>query len=152
MKAVQYVRPGGAVGRSLVVVAGVFVLALVSAAAGGASSGGSFCGVSKGVAKNLVNIQSQLQTAPGPTKLKAEYGAITSAEPALRASAPGSLKGSLNTVLVLLNSVASDLRQANWNIAGLLPHMSSLEVKLNKADPSILKLKAYYRTTCKFDV
>ena len=151
MKAVQSV-PGGAVGRSLVAVAGVFVLALGSAAAGGAASGGRFCGVSKGVANNLVNIQSQLQKAPGPAALKADYGAITSAEPALRASAPRSLKRSLNTVLVFLNSVASELRQANWNIAGLLPHMSSLQVKLNKADPAISKLKAYYRTTCKFDV
>jgi hypothetical protein len=132
MKAVQSV-PGGAVGRSLVAVAGVFVLALGSAAAGGAASGGRFCGVSKGVAKNMVNIQSQLQKAPGPAELKADYGAITSAEPALRASVPRSLKRSLN-------------------IAGLLPHMSSLQVKLSKADPAISRLKAYYRTTCKFDV
>ncbi len=28
----------------------------------------------------------------------------------------------------------------------------SLQVKLNKADPAISKLKVYYRTTCKFDV
>ena len=62
------------------------------------------------------------------------------------------MKWCLNTVPGFLNSGRSELRQANWNIAGLLPHMSSLQVKLSKADPAISRLKAYYRTTCKFDV
>src|SRR5690349_15338432 len=84
-----------------------------AASAGTTHSGGSFCGVSKGVASELVNLQKQLQSAPSPTRLKAEFGAITAAEPSLKSSAPGSLKAPVKNLLSLANEIAADLKAGN---------------------------------------
>jgi hypothetical protein len=113
------------------------------------SAAASFCSVSKGVAANLVNLENQLKSAPPPTRLKAEYGTILSAEPALRSSVPGSLKVKLNLVLNLANTIAADLKNANWNVSGLAPYYSSLTVKFTKAKPSFDTLSNYWEGTCK---
>jgi hypothetical protein len=129
-------------------------LLLSSAAVAGAAPARSddFCGVSKNIAVNLGNLSNTLRSASSPTQLKAKWGAIISAEPKLKSSAPASLKGNLNTVLTLANNIDTDLKKANWSITGLLPYMGTLTVQLTKATPSINALKQYYRTTCKFDV
>jgi len=123
-----------------------------AAPAGARTSSGNFCAVSKGVATYLGNLSGQLTSAPTPTKLKAEWTAIISAGPKLKAAAPGSLKGNLTTVLNLANTIGADLKKANWSIAGLLPHMGTLTTQMTRATPAINSLKNYYRTTCKFDV
>ena len=122
------------------------VLVLASAATAGASradagsSTGNFCGVSKNVAQYLVSLEDQLRSSPAPTKLKAEFGAITRAEPALKSSAPASLKGHVNQVLAFANVVGADLKKANWNVAGLLPYVASLQVQEAKVKPSLTAL------------
>ena len=130
----------------------VSVAAVGAASSGPRSAGASFCVASKNVASDLVNIQKQLQSAPNPTRLKAEYGAIIAAEPALRSSAPGNLKGNVNTVLTLANNIAGYLKKANWSITGILPYVSTIEVQVNKAKPSLDALDHYYKVTCKFKV
>ena len=143
--------------RPAALLVGVLACFLGSVAAAGASSstsasGGSFCNVSKGVAMNLVNISKQIRTPSSPARLKAEWGAIISAAPALKSSAPASLKVTVVKVLAFASLIDTDLKKANWNIAGLLPYESSLVAQDKKAEPSISALKAYYRGTCKFDV
>jgi len=115
-------------------------------------SDGRFCAASKNVAHYLVDISKQLTSVPGPTKLKAEYGAIKAAEPALKSSAPGRLKPNVVKVLTFADTIAAHLAKANWNIAGLLPYVSSLQAQEARVGPSLSALKTYYRTTCKFDV
>jgi hypothetical protein len=137
-----------------VVIVGVAVLALMSAAAAGASRSraASFCSVSNGVAKTLSNLQKTLQSAPTPVRLKAEWGEIDAAAPSLKSSAPGNLKAPMTKVLGVAGLIETDLKKANWQVAGLLPYESSLEVQMNKAKPSLNALDAYWRGTCKFKV
>jgi hypothetical protein len=132
------------------------LLVLGSATAAGASPTGArsseanFCAVSKGVAQYLVNLQSQLGSASSPTRTKAVWGAIMSAEPSIKSSAPGSLKGDVNRVYVAATAINADLKKANWNVAGLLPYVSSLNAQMTKAKPSLNRLDNYWRGTCKF--
>ena len=81
------------------------------------------------MAQYLVSLSDQLSSRPAPTKLKAEFGAITRAEPALKSSAPTSLKGHVNRVLGFANVVGAELKKANWNIARLLPYVATLQVQ-----------------------
>jgi hypothetical protein len=132
------------------------LLVLGSATAAGAtptgarSSEASFCAVSKGVAQYLVKLQSQLSSASSPTRTKAVWGAIMSAEPSIKSSAPGSLKGDVNRVYVAATVINADLKKANWNVAGLAPYVSSLNAQMTKAKPSLNRLDNYWRGTCKF--
>ena len=143
-----------AVGDRRTVTALTAALALAFCAAGAAQAGttrsADFCSVSKGVAKQLSNIQGSLTSASGPAELKAKWGAITSAEPALKSTAPGKLKKPLNNVLGLANLVAGYLQSAGWNIAGLLPHQATLTVRLTKVQPSLAALDKYWKGTCHF--
>ena len=111
-----------------------------------------FCSVSKGVANNLVNLQKQLQSAPAPTRLKAEFGSILAAAPALKSSAPGSLKMPVTNLLTLANEIAGYLKAGNWSIVSLLPHQATLSVQFAKAKPWIASLDTYYKGTCHFKV
>jgi hypothetical protein len=134
------------------VAAATVSLALVASAGARSSqerTAASFCSVSKGVAHNLVNLENELKSAPPPTRLKAEYVTILSAEPSLKSSVPGNLKVQLNSVLGLANTIAADLKAANWNIAGLAPHYSSLTVQFTKVKPSFNTLSTYWQGTCK---
>jgi hypothetical protein len=144
------------VGDRRIVTALTAVAALALCAAGAIQAGtartSSFCSVSKGVGKDLSNIQKDLQSAPTPTRLKAEYSAILAAEPSLKSSVPGNLKTQLNTVLTLANQIASSLKAANWSIVALLPHASTLSVQFAKAKPSLNALDAYWKGTCHLKV
>ena len=106
------------------VVTALLVLGSATAAgaapAGARSSGANFCAVSKGVAQYLVNLESQLRSASSPTRTKAVWSAIMSAEPSIKSSAPGSLKGDVNRVYVAATAINADLKKANWNVASLL--------------------------------
>jgi hypothetical protein len=145
-----------AVGDRRAVTALTAVLALSLCGAGAAQAGTArstdFCSVSKTVAENLANLQQQLTSASGPAELKAKYSAITSAEPALKSTAPRKLKKPLNNVLGLANTVGRYLQAANWNIAGLLPHAATLNVQANKVQPSIAALDKYWKGTCHFKI
>jgi hypothetical protein len=125
-------------------------LCAVGAAQAGTTRSANFCSVSKGVAADLVNLQKQLQSAPGPAQLKAKWGAITAAEPDLKSSAPRKLKKPVNNVLALANVIGRYLQQANWSIVGLLPHQATLSVRVTKAQPSLNALDKYWRGTCHF--
>jgi len=114
------------------------------------SSGSDFCAVSKGVAQYLANVENQLRSSPSPTRTKAVWGAIMSAEPAMKSSAPASLKGDVNRVYVVATAINTDLKKANWSITGLLPYVTSLNAQMTKAKPSFNALDNYWRTTCKF--
>jgi hypothetical protein len=122
------------------------------AAQAGTTRSTDFCSVSKGVANDLVNLQKQLQSAPAPTRLKAEFGAILSAGPSLKSSAPGSLKAPVGNLLTLANQIATYLKAGNWSIASLLPHEATLSVQFTQAKPWIGSLDKYYRGTCHFKV
>jgi hypothetical protein len=145
-----------AVGDRKIVSALTAVSLLVFCAAGAAQANtarsADFCSVSKGVANNLVNLQKQLQSAPAPTRLKAEFGSILAAAPALKSSAPGSLKMPVTNLLTLANEIAGYLKAGNWSIVSLLPHQATLSVQFVKAKPWIASLDTYYKGTCHFKV
>ena len=142
--------------RMVVALVATALLVLGSATAAGAaptgarSSEANFCAVSKGVAQYLVNLESQLRSASSPTRTKAVWGAIMSAEPSIKSSAPGRLKRDVNRVYVAATAINADLKKANWNVAGLLPYVSSLNAQMTKATPSLNRLDNYWRGTCKF--
>ena len=143
-----------AVGDRRTVTALTAALALAFCAAGAAQAGttrsADFCSVSKGVAENLANLQKQLTSASGSAQLKAKYGAITAAEPALKSTAPRNLKKPLDKVLGLANLVGGYLQDANWSIAGLLPHAATLSAQATKVQPSLAALDKYWKGTCHF--
>jgi hypothetical protein len=143
-----------AVGDRMILTALTVTAALALCVAGAAQAktarSADFCSVSKGVANNLVNLQKQLQSAPAPTKLKAEFGTILAAGPSLKSSAPGSLKAPVGNLLTLANEIAGYLKTANWSIAALLPHEATLSVQFTKAKPWIASLDKYYTGTCHF--
>jgi hypothetical protein len=145
-----------AVGDRKILTALTATVALALCAAGAAGAGtarsADFCSVSKGVANNLVNLQKQLQSAPAPTRLKAEFGAILAASPSLKSSAPGSLKTPVTGLLALANEIAGYLKAGNWSVVSLLPHQATLSVKFAKAKPWFNSLDAYYKGTCHFKV
>jgi hypothetical protein len=145
-----------AVGDRRSVTALTAALALILCAAGAARAGttrsANFCSVSKSVAEDLANLQSQLQAAPAATSLKTKFDAITAAEPQLKSTAPRKLKKQLNKVLTLANTVGRYLQAANWNIAGLLPHEASLNAQETKTQSSLAALQKYWRGTCHFKI
>ena len=145
-----------AVGDRRIVTGFTAALALALCAAGAVQAGtarsADFCSVSKGVANNLVNLQKQLQSAPAPTRLKAEFGAILAAAPSLKSSAPGNLKAPVTNLLALANQLATYLKAGNWSIVSLLPHQATLSVQFAKAKPWIASLDTYYKGTCHFKV
>jgi len=128
---------------------------LTFAAGAGASAGTSadFCSVSRSVAAQIVSLTSTsgLATASS-SRLKAEFTAITSAEPQLRSTAPANIKSEVTKILNLVDVLTSDLKKANWSITGLVPHEAALEQDFTRVKPSITKLRSYYRTSCKLRV
>jgi hypothetical protein len=140
----------------MVVITTVLLLGVTAVAGasptGARSSDVSFCAASKNVASYLANVSKELSSRPTPARLKAEFGAIRSAEPSLKSSAPANLKPHVVKVLALADTIAARLAKAKWNLAGLLSSASTLEVQAVEAAPSILALNSYYRTTCKFHV
>jgi hypothetical protein len=127
-------------------------LCVAGAAQANTARSADFCSVSKGVANNLVNLQKQLQSAPAPTRLKAEFGAILAASGSLKSSAPGNLKKPVTNLLSLANEIAGYLKAGNWSIVSLLPHQSTLTVQFANAKPWIASLNTYYKGTCHFKV
>jgi len=139
------------------IVSALTAVALLAFCAAGAAQAGTarstdFCSVSKGVANDLVNLQKQLQSAPAPTRLKAEFGSILAAAPSLKSTAPGNLKAPVTNLLVLANQIAGYLKAGNWSIMSLLPHQATLSVKFAQAKPWIASLDKYYKGTCHFKV
>src|SRR5262249_60451506 len=133
------------------VLGGPCLLARGSANAAGGSrparrpSGGNCRSGSKSVPQYLVNLQTQIAPASSPARTKAVWGAIMSAEPSIKSSAPGSVKGDVNRVYVAATAIDADLKKANWSVAGLLPYVSSLNAQMTRAKPSLNRLDNYWR-------
>jgi hypothetical protein len=137
----------------LCVVATIAALASVAAASGtsAVTRAGDFCSVSRNVAKNLV-AASKISQSATPERLKSTWGAIKEAEPALKASATGSVKANLVPVLAFVDVVVADLKKVNWQVAGLAPYATTLIARANRVQPNLNALERYYRTTCHFHV
>jgi hypothetical protein len=136
-----------------------FACALVAVSTDGATAArastaraSDLCSVSKAVATNIANSTKTSSIEGSPTKLKAFWGKIQSAEPSITGAAPGSLKPRFTRVFAFINNVVGDLNKVNWNFTGLVPYEKTLVAQANKEAPDITALKAYYRTTCHFDV
>ena len=128
---------------------------LTCAAEAGASAGTSadFCSVSRSVASQIVSLTSASGLATSSSsRLKAEFSAISSAEPQLRSTAPATIKSDVTKILNLVDVITTDLKKANWSITGLIPHEAALQQQFTRVKPSITKLRSYYRTSCKLRV
>jgi hypothetical protein len=139
----------------LLTVAAALGVLLTCAAGAGASAGTSadFCGVSRSVAAQLVSLRSSSGLATASSaKLRAEFSAITAAEPQLRSTAPANIKSDVTRILNLVDVLTGYLKKSNWSVAGLIPHEATLEQSFTRVKPSITKLDTYYRTTCKLHV
>jgi hypothetical protein len=111
----------------------------------------SLCSVSKAVASDIVH-----STAVKPTDtsayLKTVYGKIHAAESTLVSAASGSIKSDLHKVFGFVNVLITDLKKANWNVAGLAPYEKTLTADAAKIKTPLAALKHYYSTTCKLHV
>jgi hypothetical protein len=127
-------------------------LCAVGVVQAGTTRSADFCSASKDVAQTLANLQQQLTSASASTVLKDKFSAITAAEPGLKSTAPRKLKKPLAKVIALANLAGRYLQQANWSIAGLLPHAAALNAQANRTEPSIATLDKYWRGTCHFKI
>ena len=113
----------------------------------------SLCTVAKGVAQDIANSTSLSKAeVASPAQLKAIYGAIAAAEPALKASTPGALKPDMTSVLSFVNIVIADLKQVSWNAKELAPKLVPLEGQVKQVEPHLKRVTAYLRGPCHLDV
>jgi hypothetical protein len=144
--------------RGSLVAAGcaLLVLAVGANAALGARSAdartASLCSVSKSVAANIAGSTDTKNIAGSPTKLKAFWGKIQSAEPTILGAASGSMKTHLTHVFAFVNTVIGDLNKVNWNYTALLPQEQTLENKAAQVAPDLKVVKTYYTKTCNLKV
>jgi hypothetical protein len=127
------------------------LLAVGASNAGAQPSGGNFCSVSRAVARNIAGV-TKVDQAATPATLKATWGAIAAAEPALKASATGSIKANLLPVLAFVNVVVADLKKVDWQVTGLAPYGATLLAGAQRIKPNVAVLDRYYRTTCHLHV
>ena len=125
----------------------VVVLAVYAAGAAAAPTRqASFCGTAKGVAAYIVNSGSLI--SPTERKLKFDYGAIIHAEPALKSSAPRTIKPDLLTAFSLVNFVNARMTAIGWDFTKALPFEKTLVTRATAAKPAIQHLSAYFKGTC----
>jgi hypothetical protein len=110
---------------------------------------GSFCGVARGVARDILNSTSVSNGRVVPANIKATYLRIAAAEPALLASAPKPIKADLKPVFGFVNLLITDYKKVNWNPSGLAPYASTLLARARAIQPQLHALKVYFNTTCK---
>jgi hypothetical protein len=137
------------------VAAAVVVLAFFASSASAAPSrGASFCGTAKGVAVylvqsgNLISPSGNESLATLTKKLKADYAAIIKAEPALKSSAPGSIKPDLLKAFSVINFIDAKMSSVGWDFTKVAPFAQSLSAKAQSARPAITHLEAYFKGTC----
>jgi len=118
----------------------------------------SFCGKARGVAADIVRATKVISPTSGGSlatleqKEKVTLTAIASAAPALKSSAPHKIKRDLTKVLNFEGVLTNDLKQANWNFAALAPKETALVAGANRIEPSLARVRTYFRKTCKLDV
>jgi hypothetical protein len=134
----------------------LIVLAANASTAGAASArtdrSASFCGVARGVARDIVNSTSLSKGAVSRADIRTTYLKIAAAEPALLASAPAPVKVDLRPVFGFVNVLIADFKKASWSIEGLAPYVPALLPRAQAIQPQLHRLRTYFKTTCKLDV
>lgn len=137
----------------------VVVLTGYSASAGAAPSShsaseraGSFCGVARGVARDILNSTTISNGRVAPANVKATWLRVAAAEPALLASAPKPIKADLRPVFGFVNLLIADYKKVNWQASGLAPYAPTLIARARAIQPQLHALKVYFNTTCKLNV
>jgi hypothetical protein len=115
-------------------------------------SSSSFCGVARGVAKDIVSSTTMAKRRVNPTDIMITYKKVHAAEPALLAAAPSPVKSRLRPVFGFVNLVIADYKKVNWDPSALGPFLPSLAARGVKIEPQLQALRTYFRTTCKIDV
>lgn len=110
----------------------------------------SFCGVARGVARDIVNSTSISNATPANIKIL--YEKIAAAEPALLASAPRRVKSKLTRVLGFVNLVIVDYKKVSWNPSRLTPYLPTLVARGRTVQAPLHALKVYFNTTCHLNV
>jgi hypothetical protein len=113
---------------------------------------GSFCGVAKGVARDILNSTTVSNGRVSPANIKATYLRIAAAEPALLSSAPKRIKADLRPVFGFLNLLITDYKKVNWNPSGLAPYAPTLLARAQAIQPPLQALKVYFKSTCKLNL
>jgi hypothetical protein len=125
------------------------VLAIAaSTPSAGAATHSSFCSVARGVGKDLASLTS-MGTRPN---VKGAYLRIRAAEPALNASAPGSLRAHLRPTFAFVNLLISDFGKVGWQPSGEAKYLPALLPKAEALSPHIRAIDAYLRGTCKLGI
>jgi hypothetical protein len=137
----------------------LIVLAAFSTSAGATSSSGSsrattqsFCGVARGVARDIVNSTSFSNGRALPANVKTTWKRIAAAEPALMSSASTPIKADLRPVFGFVNLLIADFEKANWTASGLARYAPALVPRAQAIQPQLHALKAYFNGTCKLGV
>jgi hypothetical protein len=110
-----------------------------------------FCGVARGVARDIMK-STTFSKGATPANLRITYTKIAAAEPSLLATAPGSMKAHLRPVFGFVNLVITDFKKVNWNPAGMGPYYAGLSTRARGVEGHLNALKVYFNTTCKLDV
>jgi hypothetical protein len=134
----------------------IATLAAVAAffASGASAQRASFCGTAKGIAVYLVQSGNMISPTGGESlatltkKLKVDYAAIIKAEPALKSSAPSSIKPDLLKALSVINYIDAKMSSVGWDFMKVAPFAQSLSAKAQSAGPAIKHLDAYFKGTC----
>jgi hypothetical protein len=118
----------------------------------GSETAASFCGVARGVARDIVNSTSLSHAAAlTPADLKTAYGKVAAAEPALLSSSPKTLKSNLRQVFGFVNLLIADYKKTNWNVRGLLAD-PTLVPRAKAVQRPMHAVKIYLNGTCKLNV
>jgi len=117
----------------------------VAAPSAGAATDGGFCSVARGVGRDLASVTS-LGRRPN---VKASYLRIATAEPALNASAPRSLKPHLRPIFSFVNLLIADFDKVGWQPAGMAQYFPKLLPRAEAVTPHLHVVDAYLKGTCK---
>lgn len=135
-------------------VAAVVLSAFASNAAAAPVKQTSFCSTAKGVAAYIVSSGNAISPTGGESlatmekKLKFAYAAIIKAEPALNASAPGSIKSDLAKTFSFINFINTKMSAVGWDFTKIAPFAHQFVAKATAAKPGLTKLDAYFKGTC----
>lgn len=116
------------------------------------ATGQSFCGVARGVARDIMASTAVGNGGVVPANIRTMYTKIAAAEPALLSAAPASLKLSLRPVFGFVNLVIIDFKKVNWNPSTLAPYAPTLIARARAVQGHMHTLKVYFNTTCKLGI
>jgi hypothetical protein len=110
----------------------------------------SFCGVARGVARDIVNSTSTSNATPA--NIKVVYEKIAAAEPALLSSAPRRIKSDLRPVFGFINLVIVDYKKVGWTPSRMGPYLPTLVARGRTVQAPLHALKVYFNGTCHLNV